>query len=242
MTDQDNPDQTVDDDATEATQPELDNDGNGTANAADPDAEDQSTRAEDDSADAEPDESDAETTPESGDSEEDLDLWAAAMAEQESHEAAESDQNGDGAGEEDDLWAAAMSEQAQAESDDAPETPAKQRAPAAADTNAEAAGERLFRPFEQSSQEGEARDLAMILDIPVQLSVELGRTKVTIKELLEMAQGSVVELDGLAGEPMDILINGYLIAQGEVVVVEDKYGIRITEIVTPSERVQKLNR
>ena len=88
----------------------------------------------------------------------------------------------------------------------------------------------------------DARDLEMIMDIPVKLSVELGRTRITIKQLLELAQGSVVELDGLAGEPMDILINGYLIAQGEVVVVEDKYGIRITEIITPSERVQKLNR
>lgn len=85
-------------------------------------------------------------------------------------------------------------------------------------------------------------DLDLIMDIPVKLSVELGRTKITIKQLLELAQGSVVELDGLAGEPMDILINGYLIAQGEVVVLDDKYGIRITEIVTPSERVQKLNR
>ena len=82
----------------------------------------------------------------------------------------------------------------------------------------------------------------MIMDIPVKLTVELGRTKLTIKQLLELAQGSVIELEGLAGEPMDILINGYLIAQGEVVVIEDKYGIRITEIVTPSERIHKLNR
>lgn len=87
-----------------------------------------------------------------------------------------------------------------------------------------------------------ANDLELIMDIPVNLSVELGRTKVTIKQLLELAQGSVVELDGLAGEPMNVHINGYLIAQGEVVVLDDKYGIRITEIVTPAERVQKLNR
>jgi flagellar motor switch protein FliN/FliY len=110
------------------------------------------------------------------------------------------------------------------------------------EARAEAADERVFPPLQQSGDKVESRDLAMILDIPVKLSVELGRTKVTIKQLLEMAQGSVVELDGLAGEPMDILINGYLIAQGEVVVVEDKYGIRITEIISPSERVQKLNR
>ncbi|RUO59049.1 flagellar motor switch protein FliN [Pseudidiomarina insulisalsae] len=94
----------------------------------------------------------------------------------------------------------------------------------------------------ETQSKGNSHDLDLIMDIPVKLSVELGRTRITIKQLLELAQGSVVELDGLAGEPMDILINGYLIAQGEVVVLDDKYGIRITEIVTPSERVQKLNR
>lgn len=104
------------------------------------------------------------------------------------------------------------------------------------------ADDAVFQPLPEGNNGGHARDLEMIMDIPVKLSVELGRTRITIKQLLELAQGSVVELDGLAGEPMDILINGYLIAQGEVVVVEDKYGIRITEIVTPSERVQKLNR
>jgi flagellar motor switch protein FliN/FliY len=77
---------------------------------------------------------------------------------------------------------------------------------------------------------------------PVQLTVELGRTKVPIKNLLQLAQGSVVELDGLAGEPMDVLVNGYLIAQGEVVVVNDKFGIRLTDIITPSERIRKLNK
>ncbi len=83
---------------------------------------------------------------------------------------------------------------------------------------------------------------AVILDIPVQLTVELGRTKIAIKNLLQLAQGSVVELDGLAGEPMDVLVNGCLIAQGEVVVVNDKFGIRLTDIITPSERIRKLNR
>ena len=100
----------------------------------------------------------------------------------------------------------------------------------------------MFRPLGESTSSSAARELDMIMDIPVKLTVELGRTRLTIKQLLELAQGSVVELEGLAGEPMDILINGYLIAQGEVVVVEDRYGIRITEIITPSERVQKLNR
>lgn len=176
----------------------------------------------------------------------DLDLWASAMAEQ---EAAESETSESSDSSEDDLWAAAMAEQ-QAETPSAEAEPSEGIQPGASQDAqapslappAEAAGDRVFRPLEQSDQKTERRDLEMILDIPVRLSVELGRTKVTIKQLLEMAQGSVVELDGLAGEPMDILINGYLIAQGEVVVVEDKYGIRITEIISPSERVQKLNR
>ncbi|MCL5254611.1 MAG: flagellar motor switch protein FliN [Gammaproteobacteria bacterium] len=105
------------------------------------------------------------------------------------------------------------------------------------------ASDTVFKPLESNApNSGVAHDLDIIMDIPVRLSVELGRTRITIKQLLDLAQGSVVELDGLAGEPMDILINGYLIAQGEVVVLDDKYGIRITEIVTPAERVQKLNR
>ena len=85
-------------------------------------------------------------------------------------------------------------------------------------------------------------DLNMILDIPVQLTVELGRTRIPIKHILQLAQGSVVELDALAGEPMDVLVNGFLIAQGEVVVVNDKFGIRLTDIVTPSERMRRLSR
>ena len=86
------------------------------------------------------------------------------------------------------------------------------------------------------------RDIERIMDIPVQLSVEIGRTRTSIKNILQLAQGSVVELDAMAGSPMDVLINGYLIAQGEVVVVNEKYGIRLTDIVTPSERMQKLGR
>ena len=89
---------------------------------------------------------------------------------------------------------------------------------------------------------GAGNDINMILDIPVQLTVELGRTRMPIKHILQLAQGSVVELDTLAGEPMDVLVNGYLIAQGEVVVVNDKFGIRLTDIVTPSERLRRLSR
>jgi flagellar motor switch protein FliN/FliY len=100
----------------------------------------------------------------------------------------------------------------------------------------------VFKSFDSNNVAGSLQDIDLIMDIPVKLTVELGRTKMTIKELLRLAQGSVVSLDGLAGEPLDILINGYLIAQGEVVVVNDKYGVRITDIITPSERMRRLSR
>jgi flagellar motor switch protein FliN len=108
----------------------------------------------------------------------------------------------------------------------------------AAETVAPAA----FTNFTPTTTSGAGNDINMILDIPVQLTVELGRTRIPIKHILQLAQGSVVELDALAGEPMDVLVNGYLIAQGEVVVVNDKFGIRLTDIVTPSERMRRLSR
>ena len=102
---------------------------------------------------------------------------------------------------------------------------------------------RAVMPFSANGSSAVQRtDLDMILDIPVQLEVQLGRTKIAIKNLLQLAQGSVVELDGMAGEPMEVLVNGCLIAQGEVVVVNDKFGIRLTDVITPSERIRKLNR
>jgi flagellar motor switch protein FliN/FliY len=101
----------------------------------------------------------------------------------------------------------------------------------------------MFPKLSGGSGSRESRqDIDMILDIPVQLTVELGRTRIPIKHILQLAQGSVIELDAMAGEPMDVLVNGCLIAQGEVVVVNDKFGIRLTDIVTPSERVRRLNR
>lgn len=145
------------------------------------------------------------------------DDWAAALAEQEA--AAES-----GGG---DDWAAALAEQQAAESAQA--TPA-QPAP------------NVFQSLVAESVPPAANNLDLILDIPVQLTVELGRTKIAIRNLLQLAQGSVVELDGLAGEPMDVLVNGYLIAQGEVVVVNDKFGIRLTDIISPAERLRRLNK
>ena len=137
-----------------------------------------------------------------------------------------------GAGDETSTWAEALLEQNNA----------------GGQTSEPAAGSILqgesARPFSApgASAEAPVRDISMVLDIPVQLSVELGRTKVSIKHILQLGQGSVVELDALAGEPMDVLVNGYLIAQGEVVVVNDKFGIRLTDVVTPSERLRRINK
>ena len=100
----------------------------------------------------------------------------------------------------------------------------------------------IFETLSPQQTEEQKQDINLILDIPIDLSVELGRTKMAIKDLLNLTQGSVIALDGLAGEPLDILINGYLIAQGEIVVVGDNYGVRITDIITPSERVRRLSR
>ena len=127
-----------------------------------------------------------------------------------------------------DDWGAAIAEQAEAE---------------AAALKVQQASTTVFKEFAGAqTKAGTHNDIDFILDIPVQLTVELGRTKIAIKNLLQLAQGSVVELDGLAGEPMDVLVNGCLIAQGEVVVVNDKFGIRLTDIITPAERIRKLNK
>ena len=91
-----------------------------------------------------------------------------------------------------------------------------------------------------SSQSVESSCLDVILDIPVTLSLEVGKSKISIRDLLKLNQGSVVELDRLAGEPLDVLVNGTLIAHGEVVVTNDKYGIRLTDVISASERIQKL--
>ncbi|MET0311184.1 MAG: flagellar motor switch protein FliN [Burkholderiaceae bacterium] len=100
----------------------------------------------------------------------------------------------------------------------------------------------LFPRLSGTTGGAQREDIDMVLDIPVQLTVELGRTRIPIKHILQLAQGSVIELDALAGEPMDVLVNGFLIAQGEVVVVNDKFGIRLTDIITPSERMRRLSR
>ena len=136
-----------------------------------------------------------------------------------------------------DDWGAAMSEQSAATgADDWAAAMAEQEAPPPASKT------HVFEKFGGGGAAAATNDLDMILDIPVQLTVELGRTKMPIKNLLQLAQGSVVELSGMAGEPLDVMINGFLIAQGEVVVVNDKLGIRVTDIITPSERLRRINR
>lgn len=139
---------------------------------------------------------------------------------------------------EDDPWGAAMAEQTQAE-----EEQKKGQMEDEKGITAAPAAATVFKDLSaQDIKTNTPNDIDFILDIPVQLTVELGRTKIAIKNLLQLAQGSVVELDGMAGEPMDVLVNGCLIAQGEVVVVNDKFGIRLTDIITPAERIRKLNR
>ena len=127
-----------------------------------------------------------------------------------------------------DDWSAAMAEQ-----ESAPKSPV---------TAGAAAQARAFPELSPDAGGPAAGRLDMILDIPVHLTVELGRTKIAIRNLLQLAQGSVIELDRLAGEPMDVLVNGCLIAQGEVVVVNEKFGIRLTDVIAPDERLRRLQR
>ncbi len=158
--------------------------------------------------------SDENNTPEEDDSVD----WGDALAEQ---QAAEGGEGGDG---EDDPWAAALSEQAEAtEHEDI--------------STEDAAG--LFAHL-RGEDGSEKLDLDVLLDIPVTVSLEIGRTKATIRNLLSYTQGSVVELDRLAGEPLDVLVNGTLIAHGEVVVINDKFGVRLTDVISPQERIKKL--
>lgn len=157
------------------------------------------------------------------------DDWAAALAEQETVAPEEAVA--------DDDWGAALAEQEAADQAPPAPTPAE-TAPRAAPPPAA----QIFQNLSADHGHSAANNLDLILDIPVQLNVELGRTKIAIRNLLQLAQGSVVELDGLAGQPMDVLVNGCLIAQGEVVVVNDKFGIRLTDIISPAERLHRLNR
>lgn len=109
----------------------------------------------------------------------------------------------------------------------------------AGDTDESAAAATFDELTDESGND--AVNMDAILDVPVTISMEIGRTKINIRNLLQLNQGSVVELDRLAGEPMDVLVNGTLIAQGEVVVVNEKFGLRLTDIISPSERVKRLS-
>lgn len=139
------------------------------------------------------------------------DPWAAALAEQ-----AEST---DASADEEDPWAAALNEQAEAES-------SASTAPAGMSST--------------YLDKKDKVDLDVVMDVPVTLALEIGRASVTIRNLLSYTQGSVIELERLAGEPLDVLVNGTLIAHGEVVVVNDKFGVRLTDVVSPIERIKKL--
>lgn len=127
-------------------------------------------------------------------------------------------------------WASAVEEQGDAETDDA----------------SEASGDDGFqqvsaRHLNDSSNPGSGDvKLDVILDIPVTIAMEIGRTQLSIRNLLQLNQGSIVELDRLAGEPMDVLVNGTLVAHGEVVVVNEKFGIRLTDVISPADRIKNL--
>ncbi len=142
------------------------------------------------------------------------DEWAAALEEQVDDSGADDD------------WASAMAEQADAEAKDAAPKPNAKTAP-------------MTKLDDSAIPRGDV-NLDMVLDIPVTISMEIGRTRISIRNLLQLSQGSVVELDRLAGEPMDVLVNDTLIAHGEVVVVNDKFGIRLTDVISPAERIKKL--
>ncbi|MHC8315498.1 flagellar motor switch protein FliN [Pseudomonas sp. LB3P31] len=137
-----------------------------------------------------------------------------------------------------DEWAAALEESGDASQDDID-------ALLAADAASSPSNRLQMEEFGASPKNNEqvtldGPNLDVILDIPVSISMEVGSTDINIRNLLQLNQGSVIELDRLAGEPLDVLVNGTLIAHGEVVVVNEKFGIRLTDVISPSERIKKL--
>lgn len=139
-----------------------------------------------------------------------------------------------------DDWAAAMAEQAESEADEGGEAESVSGDAASGMSDVQIA--ELDELSDDSGEIGteEKRKLDTILDIPVTISMEVGRSLISIRNLLQLNQGSVVELDRVAGEPLDVLVNGTLIAHGEVVVVNDKFGIRLTDVISQIERIKKL--
>nr|WP_040405182.1 flagellar motor switch protein FliN [Ectothiorhodospira sp. PHS-1] len=172
------------------------------------------------------------------------------------------DQDNKPEAEEEDIWAAALAEQAESEqkaggdapgADTDPETGGVGDSAGAADAGAAKGGawkdptpKMSFEDLGAEASPGRGAEggaevnLGVILDVPVTISMEIGRTRIPIRNLLQLNQGSVVELDRLAGEPLDVMVNGTLVAHGEVVVVNEKFGIRLTDVISPAERVRKL--
>jgi len=139
-----------------------------------------------------------------------------------------------------DDWAAAMAEQAESEPAVEEEDVVNSEAGRALETKEEYQAAEFQDLHAEEFQGSDDVNLDVILEIPVTLSMEIGRTDISIRNLLQLNQGSVVELDRLAGEPMDVMVNGTLVAHGEVVVVNEKFGIRLTDVISPQERVKKL--
>jgi len=125
-----------------------------------------------------------------------------------------------------------MVEQAQVQ------TPSKTQAQSA--PKAQAQGAAFEELKAEGNGQGKSRDMDFLLDIPLEITVELGRVRMLIKDLLQLGQGSVVELEKIAGEPMEVLVNDKLVARGEVVVVNEKFGVRLTDIISPTERIRQL--
>ncbi len=139
-----------------------------------------------------------------------------------------------------DEWASALEEQEKLQQAVATESVTRTETVVSNEVAAPAESAQFQELREEASAESGDVNLDAILDVPVTISMEIGRTRISIRNLLQLNQGSVVELDRLAGEPMDVLVNGTLIAKGEVVVVNEKFGIRLTDVISPADRVKRL--
>lgn len=139
----------------------------------------------------------------------------------------------------DDQWGAAFAEEKQAQEKIEEKPPAAPQAQPQAQKRDVVVRPASFGSVKNESN-GQIGNMEMVLDIPLSVSVELGRARMMVKDLLQLSQGAVVELEKLAGEPMEILVNGRLIARGEAVVVNEKFGVKLTDIVSPAERINRL--
>ncbi|PVY79257.1 flagellar motor switch protein FliN/FliY [Tamilnaduibacter salinus] len=163
--------------------------------------------------------------------------WEAAMSESGDDDAEQESEAG--GAERDDEWAAAMAEAGEEGNEEGKDAEAQNEQSDVRSAPMEEFGE---DDGIREVGEGPSPDLDVILDIPVTISMEVGNTQVPIRNLLQLNQGSVIELDRLAGEPLDVLVNGTLIAHGEVVMVNEKFGIRLTDVISPGERIKRLSK